>query len=446
MPENGPGTAQWTVDEIFDPQSAQFLSCPYAAYAKTRATIPVAHHGGFDEWIVTGREELLAVLREDERLTSRHNLDGHVPLAPRARAVLERTLFFQPALYNVAGPEHSRFRTFISEYFTPRGLRALEPSIRAIARDLAGGLSASGTGDLLKDFAYPLPYTVIGEVIGIPTADRATVKEWNNAWLALQVVPLPEEQQTAMAEGLLAYEDYLRALLLSRAGQETSEGAGGTDLASGLYRATLGDEPLCTLDQAIVSLRFMIAAGHETTTNLIANAVHQLLAVPERWQALAEDHASAAAAVEETLRYDSSVQGALRVAAEQVRIGDVDLPAGSRVRVMFAAAGRDPAQFQDPDEFRLDREGPPRHLGFGFGAHFCVGAPLARLEARIALETLAAALPGLRLADDFQPEYLPGGFIFHALAALPVAWSPRDAASGPATPAEPVGASGSATL
>jgi cytochrome P450 len=444
MPEDGPGTAQWTVDEIFDPQSAQFMSCPYAAYAKARATTPVAHHRGFDEWIVTGREELLAVLRESERLTSRHNLDGHVPLAPRARAVLERTLFFQPALYNVSGPEHSRFRTFVSEYFTPRGLRLLEPSIRAIARELAGGLSASGTGDLLHDFAYPLPYTVISEVLGVPAADRATVKEWNNAWLALQVVPLPADQQTAMAEGLLAYEEYLRALLLSRAGQEAAPDGGGTDLAAGLYRATLGDEPLCTLDQAVVSLRFMIAAGHETTTNLIANAVHQLLAGPERWQALTADPSLAAVAVEETLRHDSSVQGALRVATEPVRIGDVDLPAGSRVRVMFAAAGRDPAQFEDPDEFRLDRGGPPRHLGFGHGAHFCVGAPLARLEATIALETLAAALPGLRLADGFQPEYLPGGFIFHALAALPVAWNPQDPGSAP--PATPVGAGGSAIL
>jgi cytochrome P450 len=354
--------------------------------------------------------------------------------------VLERTLFFQPALYNVAGPEHARFRTFISEYFTPRALRALEPSIRAIAQELAGGLSDSGSGDLLKDFAYPLPYTVISEVIGIPAADRAVVKEWNNAWLALQVVPLPEEQQTAMAEGLLAYEEYLRTLLLSRANDETSEGAAAADLASGLYRATLGDEPLCTVDQAIVSLRFMIAAGHETTTNLIANAVHQLLAVPERWQALVQYPELAAAAVEETLRYDSSVQGALRVATERVRIGDVDLPAGSRVRVMFAAAGRDPAQFQDPEEFRLDREGPPRHLGFGFGAHFCVGAPLARLEARIALETLAAALPRLRLADGFEPDYLPGGFIFHALAALPVSWEPQAGAPEFAAPAEPVGA------
>ena len=188
----------------------------------------------------------------------------------------------------------------------------------------------------------------------------------------------------------------------------------------------------------------MIAAGHETTTNLIANAVHQLLAGPERWQALTADPSLAAVAVEETLRHDSSVQGALRVATEPVRIGDVDLPAGSRVRVMFAAAGRDPAQFEDPDEFRLDRGGPPRHLGFGHGAHFCVGAPLARLEATIALETLAAALPGLRLADGFQPEYLPGGFIFHALAALPVAWNPQDPGSAP--PATPVGAGGSAIL
>ncbi|WP_285738341.1 cytochrome P450 [Kitasatospora phosalacinea] len=414
----------WEIEEVFDPLSEQFMACPYAAYAKARGTVPVAHHRGFDEYIVTGRAELHSALRDSTGLTSRHNLDGHVPIAPQAKEVLEGTLFYQPALYNLAGPAHTRFRAFINEYFTPRKLRVLEPRIREVARELAAELVAEGGDgaegvDLLARFAYPLPYTVISEVIGVPVADRAAVKEWNNAWLLLQVAPLTPDQQLAFAGQLAAYEEYLRELLLTRAdgAPEADE-----DLIGGLYRATLGEDPLCTLDQAVVALRFMIAAGHETTTNLIANAVHQLLTVPERWAAVVADPALAAAAVEETLRHDSSVQGALRVATEDVRIGDTLVPAGARVRVMFAAAGRDPEVVPDAEEFRLDRTGPPNHLGFGFGVHFCVGAPLARLETRVALETLAEALPQLRLADGFRPRHLPGGFIFHALESLPVTW------------------------
>ncbi|MEU3460307.1 cytochrome P450 [Streptomyces sp. NPDC006733] len=425
MPETQPSAARWAVEEVFDPQSPQFIACPFAAYDVSRRELPVAHHPVLDEWIVTGREELQSVLRDGENLTSRHNLDGHVPLAPEARSALDDTLFFQPALYNVSGPEHTRFRTFISEYFAPRRLRVLEPAIRATARRLVAELTeagpeagaASGAGaDLLARFAQPLPYTVICDVIGIPEQDRAAVKGWNDAWLALQVVPLPAEQQVRCARALRAYEDFLRQLLADRA-EHPAE-----DLITGLLHASRGDDPLCTVDQAVVALRFMIAAGHETTTNLISNAVHQLLTERERWDAVVADPALVAAAVEETLRFDSSVQGALRVATGKVRIGDTTVPPGARVRVMFAAAGRDPEWVEDAGTFRLDREGPPRHLGFGLGIHFCVGAPIARLEARIALETLAAALPGLRLADGFAPQYLPGGFIFHGLAALPVSW------------------------
>ncbi|WP_225831064.1 cytochrome P450 [Streptomyces sp. NK08204] len=403
--------------ELFDPMSPEYTACPYAAFARARKEQPVAHQTALDEWIVTGRAEIEAVQRDHEHFTSRYNLDGSYPFCPEAKAILDDSLFFRVALYNVDPPAHTRFRNLISEYFTPRALRRREESIRAIAKRLVAGIAAKEGCDLLKEFAYPLPMTVICDIIGIPEEDRATVKQWNNEWLALQVVPLPPEQQVHCAGNVVAYEKYVLGLLEQRR-QEPAD-----DLLTELVRAAAADDPVCTVEDAVVALRVMIAAGHETTTNLISNAVHQLLSERELWEQLVKNPDLVGAAVEEALRFDSSVMGAPRVATKPLRVGDTEVPEGARLRVMFAAAGRDPEWVDDPDTFRLDRQGPPRHLGFGHGIHFCVGASLARLESRIALETLVEALPGLRLADGFEPRYLPGGFVFRGLAELPVTWS-----------------------
>ncbi|MFI5974665.1 cytochrome P450 [Streptomyces sp. NPDC051452] len=403
--------------EIFDPTSPEYTACPYAAFARARKEQPVAHQTALDEWIVTGRAEIEAVQRDHERFTSRYNLDGSYPFCPEAKAILDDSLFFRVALYNVDPPAHTRFRNLISEYFTPRALRRREASIREIAERLATLIAAKENCDLLTEFAYPLPMTVICDIIGIPEEDRARVKQWNNEWLALQVVPLPPEQQVHCATDVVTYEKYVLGLLEQRRREPAD------DLLTELARAAGEDDPVCTIEDAVVALRVMIAAGHETTTNLISNAMHQLLRDRSLWEQLVKDPGLAGAAVEEALRHDSSVQGAPRVATEVLRVGDTEVPEGARLRVMFAAAGRDPQWVDDPDTFRLDRQGSPRHLGFGHGIHFCVGASLARLESKIALETLVRALPGLRLADGFEPRYLPGGFVFRGLAELPVTWS-----------------------
>ncbi|MFG2812085.1 cytochrome P450 [Streptomyces sp. NPDC048410] len=403
--------------ELFDPMSPEYTSCPYAAFARARKEEPVARQPVLDEWIVTGRAEIEQVQRDHERFTSRFNLDGSYSFCPEAKEILDGSLFFRVALYNVDPPAHTRFRDLISGFFTPRALRRREESIRETARRLVVGMAERDGCDLLQEFTYPLPMTVICDMIGIPEEDRATVKQWNNEWLALQVVPLPPEQQVHCANDVVTYEKYVLDLLEQRR-QEPAD-----DLLTELVRAADMENPVCTVEDAVVALRVMIAAGHETTTNLIANAVHQLLGDRSLWERLVKEPELAAAAVEEALRFDSSVQGAPRVATTAARVGDTDVPAGARLRVMFAAAGRDPEWVDDPESFRLDRQGPQRHLGFGYGIHFCVGASLARMESRIALEVLAEALPGLRLADGFEPRYLPGGFVFRGLAELPVVWA-----------------------
>jgi cytochrome P450 len=317
---------------------------------------------------------------------------------------------------NLEPPEHTEFRDFISGYFSPARLREIEPEITALAGRLIRTVLDSGEADLLADFAYPLPMTVICDLIGLPEDDRPMVKAWNNAWLGLQTVPLPPEQQLQCVQAVLAYEQYTRDLLAER-GRNPKD-----DLLTRFAVEADSENPVCTVDDAVVAVRLLIATGHETTTNLIGNALHHLLVERERWQALVDDPGLAAAVVEETLRFDPPVQATPRFVTEDVELAGVTIPAGSRTLTVLSAVGHDPSWVDDPDTFRLDRTGPSRHLGFGSGVHFCIGAQLARLEARVALVTLATVVPDLRLADDYEPQHLPGGFVFRGLSQLPGRW------------------------
>lgn len=398
-----------------DPQSPEFIENPYAVYARTRAATPVLKVSD-GVYAIIGREEIKEVLRDHERFSSERNLGGVFPLTAETQAVLKDTLFFHTALFNQGPPRQTEFRNLVGAAFTPRAMREREPKVRAVAEELIGGFGPDGA-DLLKQYAYPLPMRVVCGIIGVPADDHAMVKGWNDAWLALQVLPLEPAQQLAMAGTVVEYENYFRALIAERRAKPAD------DLISLLVAATDQPEPPCTVDDVIVAMRVTLAAGHETATNLIGNTAAHLLTDRSRWEAVVADPGLIPAAAEEGLRFDSSVQGVPRTVTTDVTIAGVDIPAGAQLQVVLAAAGRDPEWVSDPDEFRLDREGPPRHHGFGHGVHFCIGAPLARLETRVAFETLAAKLPGLALVPGHQFAHMPGGFTFRGLTELPVIWS-----------------------
>jgi cytochrome P450 len=406
-----------TVEELFDPLSEQYRTDPYRAFRAARDSCPVVRVGD-GEFVAVGRDEIMSIQRDHDRFLGRSNRDKVYQFADEAREILENSLYFRVGKLNMGPPAHTEFRAFVNGFFEPRRLRVLEPYVRSLAQRLVAGFAADGEADLLTRYAYPLPMTVICELIGIPEADRATVKAWNNAWMALQVAPLTPQRQVECARASVAYERYIADLLAQRRWEPAE------DMLSAFAREAASDRPVATVEDAIVSVRGMLAAGHETTTNLIGNAVYHLLAEPSRWQAVVARPELAAAAVEETLRFDPSVQAVPRTAAEDAELAGVRIPAGSRVHSMFSAIGRDPGWVDDPDSFRLDRSGPPRHFGFGFGIHFCLGAQLARLESRIALETLAATLPEMRLAPGFTPDHVRAGFVFRALTRLPAVWHP----------------------
>ncbi|WP_052371806.1 cytochrome P450 [Amycolatopsis taiwanensis] len=400
---------------VIDPQSAEFVENPYDAYARARTATPVIRVSD-GVYAVIGREEMKAVLRDHARFSSRRNLGGVFPLTAETQEVLKETLFFHTALFNMEPPRQTEFRNLVGEAFTPRNLRKLEPAVRSVAEELIRGFATDGA-DLLTQYAYPLPMRVICDIIGVPRADHAMVKEWNNAWMALQVLPLEPAQQLAMARTVVDYENYFRDLIAERRRDPAD------DLVSHLAATAQAGGP-CTVEDVIVAMRVMLAAGHETATNLIGNTAAHLLTDRSRWEAIVGDESLIPAVVEEGLRFDSSVQGVPRTVMEDVTIAGVDIPAGSQLQVVLAAAGRDPAWVDDPDTFRLDRDGPPRHHGFGHGVHFCIGAPLARLEAKVAFETLVRELPGLVIKPGHQLAHLPGGFTFRGLTELPVTWSP----------------------
>jgi cytochrome P450 len=406
------------LDALFDPHAEQFIENPYESYRQAQDLGPVFHVASARGYMVLGQAEIGEALGQPAQLVSRANLDGSIPLAPECRKLLEDSDFYHVAQYNVEPPEQTRFRAFVSQWFTPRYIRALEPSVRRMAEDLVTSFHKDGRADLMRQFAQPLPTTIIYDTIGIPPEDRMRLALWHADWLMLQIVPMAPEEQVRCADSVRSYEQYLRDLIQQRTRDPRD------DMLTHFAQAVTQDEPVYSVSDAIVAIRVTLAAGHETVTGALGNLLWHVLSQRECWQKLCKDPALIPAAIEEGLRFDPPIQSLNRVATVDLNLGGTAIPAGSRVCPVIAAAGRDPAHHDAPDEFRLDRPGPPRHLAFGSGVHFCIGAPLARLELRIGLETLTRMLPDMRLSETAEIRHLPGGITFHRLAELHVEWQP----------------------
>lgn len=312
-------------------------------------------------------------------------------------------------------PDHTRLRKLAQQAFAPRVVRALEPEIAAMVDTLLDAMADAGSADLISDLAYPLPVAVICRLLGVPVEDESQFSS-AAALVAQALDPImsitgaPDPEADARLEAGAWLREYLGELVEQRrAGPQQ-------DLISALIAAEEDGDQL-TADEIVATCNLLLIAGHETTVNLIANAALEMLRVPAHWSALAADPELAGAIVEETLRFDPPVQLVMRISGADMRIGDIDIPAGDTMLLLLAAAQRDPAVYDAPDEFRPGR-GATRHLSFGLGPHFCLGAPLARLEGRVALSKLVARFPRARLAAD--PVYKPN-VTLRGLATLSVA-------------------------
>jgi cytochrome P450 len=384
---------------------------PFPWYATMRASLPVAYDPQRGFAAVFRYDDVQRVLSDYAAFSSQFMPPGSSGMSP-----------LDASLITTDPPRHRQLRNLVTQAFTPREVAALGPRIEAIVDELLdqvapAGRRDAGRMDLVDDLTYPLPVIVIAELLGIPPENRAEFKRWSDAIVTggrQAATPPPagdgprrSPYGTAQAE----MSAYFRRVIAERRRQPSD------DLISALLAAEIDGQRL-TEQELLGFCILLLVAGNETTTNLIANAVLCFDEQPGTLDRLAAQPELIPSAIEEVLRYRSPVQMMMRVATGATSIGEQELPAGTRMAAWIGSANRDEAQFPDADRFDIERT-PNRHLAFGHGIHFCLGAPLARLEAHIALAAIARRLPGLRRAPDVELEGLGSPIVF-GVRHLPV--------------------------
>jgi cytochrome P450 len=396
-------------------RSDAFVADPYPVYTRLREEAPVHYSEANGGWMLFRYEDVHATLRDHSRFSSRGRFSAALQrMDPDTRARIgPLTDHFTVGMLANDPPDHTRLRGLVNRAFTPRVVENMRPRIVQIVADLLDAALDRETFDLIADFAYPLPATVIAELFGAPASERDRFKHWSNDILGFQGTGNPS------AESVLRAQDSLldmRAFLGDLADHRRAHP--GDDLL-GLLVAAEAEGDRLTDQELLTVCVTLLTAGHETTTNLIANGMWLLLTHPEQCDRLRDDPSLMPAAVEEMLRMESPLQRNPRRAAVDIDLHGERIPAGDYVMQVLGSANHDPAAFPDPERFDIART-PNRHVAFGGGIHFCLGAPLARLEAPIAIGELLRRAPNLALADpDSPPRWIRSGLL-RGMDALPV--------------------------
>jgi cytochrome P450 len=397
----------------FDPTTPAQRENPFDVLALARREEPVFYAPALDLWVVTRHEDVLAVLKDHRTFSSTGALkSSSAPLPGEVLEVLAEGHPGMPYIIELDPPLHDRIRSLVTRAFTPRRIAALEPRIESISSELIDELAPSGRADIVEAFAWPLPLRVLGELFGFPRDDLEQIHRWGLDWLLLQQ-ERPLEEQLAHARGLVDLQRYCVAAVEDRRERPSD------DLLGALVAANdAADDPLGTVEIAGLPLDLMVA-GHVTVTRAIGSVLDRMFTESELREHLL-DPERAPKAIEEILRLESPAQGLFRVTTREVELGGAVLPAGARVMAHFASANRDACVFAHPDSYRPERGELGAHLAFGKGIHFCIGAPLGRLELRVALPMLLRRLPGLRRgprAPEREPVFFARGF-----TSLDVEW------------------------
>jgi cytochrome P450 len=379
------------VDESFDPLSPEFLADPFAVMAQAEAPVFFAPSIGY--YVVTRYEDIEEVFKDPATYSAAAAQLPLVPLAPEAQQILLAGGYKpQPSMSSLDEPAHARLRKPAARAFSMKRVTAMIPAIEATAAQLLDAVSKETEFDLVAALAFPLPANIVFSLMGVPEQDYAQLKQWCGYRAALSWGRPAPEDQVEIATSMAAYRRYMRSLV------DLKVQTPGDDLASDLIAIHDEAPDRLALDE-IASILFTLSfAGHETTTGLISNTARRLLEDPTRWDEVAAEPGLIPKAVEETLRYDPSVAVWRRVTTRPVTLAGVDLPQDARLYLWLASAGRDKTAFAEPDRFDLHRPDAERHLAFGKGLHFCLGANFGRLEAQIAIAELARRYPRLRLA------------------------------------------------
>ena len=393
------------MDAAFDPLSPEFLDDPYAILAALpRAEAPVFYAPSIGYYVVTRYADIARVFDDPAAYSAAAAQAPLVPLSPQAQQILlDGGHAPQPSMVSLDEPAHGRLRKPAARAFAVKRVNDMVPTIRRVAAELLDGVAATRAAefDLVRELAFPLPASIVFSLIGVPEPDVPQLKRWCGYRAALGWGRPRPEDQVEIATNMAAYRRYLRELV------DRKHGARADDLTSDLLAIHDEDAERLTLAE-IASILFSLSfAGHETTTGLIGNTVRRLLEDPARWDAIVGEPALIAAAVDESLRFDPSVPVWRRVTTRPVALAGVELPRGARLFLWLAAANRDASVFPDPDRFDLHRPNADQHLAFGRGLHYCLGAHLGKVEARIVLDELIRRFPRLRLVPGQRLSFHP---------------------------------------
>jgi cytochrome P450 len=390
-----------TTGDLFRPTDPDFLQDPYPTYARLRAEAPIAWYEGWGKWIVTRHRDVDALLRDRRLGRVIHHLTPASERPPANPAHAPFDAIQAGSLLEIEPPDHTRVKQVVHDVFTPRHVRALRARIEALVEGLLDGLETRGRGgfDLIRDFAEPIPVTVIADLLGVAEADRHRLLPWSKAIIGM----FEPERTPAMEAAAVAAADefagFVRDLMVAK------RRASADDLISRMVAVHDADPARLTEGEVVANAILFLNAGHEAVVNVSGNGMLALLRHPEQARAVRDEPALLQSAIEEMMRYDTPLQFFDRYVLEDMTYDGHAWPKGTRLCLYYAAANRDPEVFADPDRFDVRRH-PNPHLAFGLGLHYCIGAPLARLELGVALGALLRRFPRLALAGGehrFQP-------------------------------------------
>jgi cytochrome P450 len=398
----------------FDPVEPAFVADPYPTLNRLRETTPVFYDGARARWFVTRHADVRSCLR-DKRLgrNFRHVMTpeeiGVPPLDPRRQAFWDVERW---SLLWIEPPEHTRIRKLVAAAFTPRSVEALRDPARGLARDLLATFAVAGEVELLYDFAQSYSIAVICRMLGVPLDRHRDLLDWSHRMVKMYEFDVPLEAAENATRAAAEFRDYVRELIAERRARPRD------DMVTALVEARVDGGRLSD-DEIVSTVIVLLNAGHEATVNTLGNGMLAFARYPEQWQRVVRGSVAPSAAVEEMIRYDPPLQLFERwVLSDGFAVGEVPIPRGAKIAMLFGAANRDPRVFERPGEFDVGRQNAGQHIGFGGGIHVCIGAPLARIELEAAVDALRSAFPNFGLVEE--PRHT-GAFVIWGLEALRLA-------------------------
>lgn len=387
----------------FDPFSADYLADPYRVYAALHREQPVFYDATLGYWVLTRYADIKAVLKDHESFSSRNSTDPFTPISDETKRIFQQGGYaMQRVLLNADAPTHTRIRRHVYAAFTPQRVATLESRIRQLCHSFIARMAThSGPVDIIAEMIYELPAQVIFLLIGMEHDEVPAIKSGSESRVLFTWGKPNIAQQADLAREMVDFWQRAATFVAKRANHPHD------DFTSDLIRLRNGDDTILSMGEITSVVFGLLLAGHETTTGLLGNAIYRLLHEAHHWRHLAEHPHELPSVIEELLRFDTSVIAMRRYTTRPVTIADTTIPSDANVLLLIGAANRDTDHFDESQTFDPLRTNNREHLSFGFGAHYCIGAPLARLEARVVLHELIQHFPNAHLVPDQTLDYLP---------------------------------------